>query len=127
MSVARTLGSSSAVERGAVNAVVAGSIPASPAKPSKRLRILTNREFPQGFEAIEWDAKHRQFFWYAEEAAAIACFPCDREFAEEKFAECGRALDVSKLPNWPKPMLPWWQRLWAWVRGEQPQAQGGDQ
>ena len=106
------MGSSSAVEQAAVNRPVAGSIPASSAKPVKRLRILTNREYPEGFEAIEWDAKHRQFFWYAEERTVVACFPCDREFAEARFSECGRTLDVTKLPNWPKP-LPWWRRLIA--------------
>lgn len=93
--------SSSAVERAAVNRVVAGSTPASPAKIKKRLRILTNRNYEVGFEAIEWDAEHRQFFWYAEEPGIVACFPCDSEFAREKFVECGRELDVTKLPNWP--------------------------
>lgn len=103
------MASSSAVERLTVNQVVAGSIPASSAK-LKRLRILTNRDFENGFEAIEWDAQRRQFFWYAEERAMVACFPCDVEFARETFAKCGRTLDVTKLPNWPVP-LPWWRRL----------------
>ena len=110
VAVATRLESSSAVERRPVKALVAGSSPASPAKKEKQLRILTNREFEQGFKSIEWDAKHRHFFWYAEEAGMIACFPCDLAFAAEKFIECGRALDPSKLPNWPhKPA--WWKRL----------------
>lgn len=103
------------VERRAVNANVVGSSPTSSAK--KRLRILTNRAFEVGYEAIEWDAVHRQFFWYAEEPGIVACFPCDLEFAQEKFTECGRALDVSKLPNWPQPTLPWWQKFLDWFLG----------
>jgi hypothetical protein len=101
---------SSAVEQPAVNRPVAGSIPAPSATVKKRLRILTNRSFEVGYEAIEWDAEHRQFFWYAEEPGIVACFPCDIEFATEKFAKVGRVLDVTKLPNWPKPQS-WWQTL----------------
>ena len=110
---AAKLGSSSAVEQRAVNAPVAGSSPASSAK-TKRLRILTNREFENGYEAIEWDAAHRQFFWYAEERGMVACFPCDLEFAAEKFAEMGRSLDVTKLPNWPVRKS-WLRRLLGWL------------
>lgn len=112
MEVATALGSSPAVEQHAVNVRVAGSSPASSAK-TKRLRILTNRNYADGFEAVEWDARYRQFFWYAEERAVVACFPCDLQFAQEKFAECGRSLDVTKLPNWP---LPWWRRLFNRIR-----------
>ena len=111
MTTAKIFGSSSAVERRAVNALVAGSIPASQAKPKRRIRILTNREFEVGYEAIEWDAERRQFFWYAEEPGIVACLPCDLEFASEKFMECGRILDVTKLPNWPQPPPSWWRRL----------------
>ena len=98
--------SSSAVERSAVNRLVAGSSPASAAKPARRLRILTNRNYEVGYEAIEWDAEHQQLFWFAEEGNVVACFPCDLTFASEKFAECGRELDVTKLPNWPKSASP---------------------
>lgn len=105
------MASSSVVEQRTVNAPVAGSIPASSAK-NKRLRILTGRDFDDGFEAIEWDAKHRQFFWCAEEQTMVACFPCSAEFAAETFVKYGRILDVTKLPNWSKPQS-WWRRLLA--------------
>lgn len=70
-------------------------------KPTKRLRLLTNRDFPDGksLEAIERDQITGQFFWYAEDVplGIVACFPCDYAFVLEKFAECGRTFDASKL------------------------------
>ena len=72
---------------------------------TKRLRILTKR-YEAGYEAIEWDVAHGQFFWYAEEPGITACFPCDLEFVEEKFIECGRKLDETKLPKAPAAAVP---------------------
>jgi hypothetical protein len=65
----------------------------------KRLRILTNRNFSDGksWEAIEL-ADNGCFFWVAEEDGIFACFPVSLAFVRNKFSECGRELDVSRLP-----------------------------
>jgi hypothetical protein len=71
-------------------------------KVEKRLRVLTNRDFPDGksFEAIERDPRSGQFFWYAEDIplGVVACFPCDVAFVREKFLAVGRVFDPEKLP-----------------------------
>lgn len=66
----------------------------------KRVRILTNRDFPNplDFEFIEKDDSG-QFFWRAGDMMFLqgeeiirteACFPVDKEFVKEKFKELGR-------------------------------------
>lgn len=61
----------------------------------KRTRILTNRKFEAGFEAIELDHTG-QHYWYAEEPGLRACFPVDIAFVKEKFLECGRIYDDTR-------------------------------
>lgn len=67
-------------------------------KLKKTTRILTNREFSQGgYEAIEIN-EHGFLMWRACERDMEAAFPVDADFVADKFRECGRDFDPSRLP-----------------------------
>lgn len=63
----------------------------------KPIRLLTSRS-PSGVEWLEIDS-HGTIWWKADEADAGAGFPVDEAFVRDKFAECGRTFDPSRLPE----------------------------
>ena len=71
---------------------------------TKRKRILTNRHFPDGrsSESIEYgvDPCGGQYYWAGEDYSRgkwSFCFPVDTGFVAEKFRECGREFDPTKV------------------------------
>ncbi len=63
---------------------------------TKRKRILTNRDFPDGmYEVIEQDHTG-QYYWRAVEKEVECCFPVHLDFVKAKFKEMGREWDPTK-------------------------------
>jgi hypothetical protein len=63
----------------------------------KNTRLVTNRSFPVGFEAIE-QQPNGVLVWVAEEDGVSVYFPCDADFAGDVFLRTDRTLDVERLP-----------------------------
>lgn len=79
---------------------------------TKRTRILTNRNFPNGldWEALELEEYngHQYLYWRAVDGGAECCFPVPMQFAQELFAEQGRAYVPSGRERYKLYTDPFW-------------------